>query len=130
MEWGLLDRLVATGCPPIEEVQVRAGPQSIGSLFLGFGQTGPAYCPRRTVLDTLLVNAAKEAGALCYDRFKVDNLIWLNDRVIGIRGTGRSPTICRSLSVDWSPAVGTGDHLRRRRTRDRASGGRGALGAE
>src|SRR6266516_3392184 len=85
-EWGLIDRLVATGCPPVNEVQVRAGPESIGSLFLGFGQTGPAYCPRRTVLDRLLVTAAQEAGAVFRDRFKVEGLIWLNDRVTGVRG--------------------------------------------
>lgn len=92
-EWHLLDRLVATGCPAIDRIDVRAGPTSIGSLFLGFGQTGPAYCPRRTVLDSLLVDAAREAGAVFRERFRVRNLLWSDGRVCGVRGTGVSGAV-------------------------------------
>src|SRR5512145_429632 len=59
--WGLLDRLVATGCPPIHTYAFDFGP------FVISGAPGPddspfALGPRRTVLDKLLVDAATEAG--------------------------------------------------------------------
>jgi flavin-dependent dehydrogenase len=47
-----------------------------------------AYCPRRTVLDKLLVDAAVEAGAELRERFSVHGLVWDGDRVAGV--TGRS----------------------------------------
>ncbi len=62
--WGLLDRVVAAGTPPIsrtvfhyadgEQVQVSIRPSpGVDAL----------YAPRRTVLDRILVDAAEEAGA-------------------------------------------------------------------
>jgi flavin-dependent dehydrogenase len=54
------------------------------------GDVAEAYCPRRTVLDKLLVDAAVEAGAELRERFTVQDLIWDGDRVSGI--TGRSAT--------------------------------------
>jgi flavin-dependent dehydrogenase len=44
------------------------------------------FCPRRTVLDKLLVDAAVEAGAELREGFTVDRLLWEGDRVIGIGG--------------------------------------------
>ena len=60
--WGLLDRLVATGCPPIDTYAFDFGPFTISGAP-GTGETPVAYGPRRTVLDKLLVDAASEAGA-------------------------------------------------------------------
>jgi flavin-dependent dehydrogenase len=45
-----------------------------------------AFAPRRIVLDPLLAEAAVEAGAELRDGFSVQDLIWNQDRVIGIRG--------------------------------------------
>src|SRR5262245_40415836 len=60
--WGLLDRLAASGCPPIDTYAFDFGPFTIeGSPATQ--QTPPTYCPRRTVLDKTLVEAAAEAGA-------------------------------------------------------------------
>jgi flavin-dependent dehydrogenase len=48
------------------------------------------FCPRRTVLDKLLVDAAVEAGAELREGFTVETLVWNGDRVAGIKGHHRS----------------------------------------
>ena len=60
--WGLLDRLVATGCPPIDTYAFDFGPVTISGVP-GTAEAPVAYSTRRTVLDKLLVDAALEAGA-------------------------------------------------------------------
>src|SRR3712207_673255 len=60
--WGLLDRVVATGCPPIDTYSFDFGPVTISGTP-GIHDARVAYAPRRTVLDKLLVDAASEAGA-------------------------------------------------------------------
>lgn len=83
--WGLLDRLIATGCPPIDTYAFDFGPFTItGSP--GTAQSPVAYCPRRTILDQLLVDAAGEAGAEVRTGFVVDEVLTENGRVTGIRG--------------------------------------------
>ena len=77
--WGLLDRLVATGCPAIDRYTFDVGPVLAGS-------PGTAYGPRRTVLDTLLVQAAAEAGAEVREGFTVEEVVVEGERVTGIRG--------------------------------------------
>ncbi len=86
--WGLLDRLVATGCPPIHTYAFDFGPLVIeGSP--GMPGSPVAYCPRRTILDALLVEAAREAGAEVREGFSVDEILREDGRVTGIRGRGR-----------------------------------------
>jgi flavin-dependent dehydrogenase len=54
------------------------------------------FCPRRTVLDTLLVDAAVEAGVELFDRTSVRSVRWSAGRVTG---------------VDIKPAAGAASHL-------------------
>ena len=83
--WGLLDRLVATGCPPIGTYRFDFGPFVItGSPSIPEAPVG--YGPRRTVLDKLLVDAAAEAGVEVREEFIVDEVLFENGRVTGIRG--------------------------------------------
>jgi 2-polyprenyl-6-methoxyphenol hydroxylase-like FAD-dependent oxidoreductase len=86
--WGLLDRVVATGCPPIDTYLVDLDPLVIS----GSPRTDDApvaYAPRRTVLDRVLVEAAAEAGAEVREGFSVEELVTDDDgRVTGIRGHG------------------------------------------
>jgi flavin-dependent dehydrogenase len=92
--WGLLDRLVATGCPPIDTYAFDFGPFTIEGAP-GVKDAPVAYCPRRTVLDKLLLDAAAEAGAEIREGFTVDEILTEDGRVIGIRGSsadGRSVT--------------------------------------
>jgi 2-polyprenyl-6-methoxyphenol hydroxylase-like FAD-dependent oxidoreductase len=83
--WGLLDRLVSTGCPPIDTYTFDFGPFTLSGAP-GTDDSPIAYCPRRTVLDKLLVDAASEAGAEVREEFTVQEVVTENDRVVGVRG--------------------------------------------
>jgi flavin-dependent dehydrogenase len=83
--WALLDQLVATGCPPIDTYAFDFGAFVIEGAP-GTDDAPVAYCPRRTVLDKLLVDAATEAGAEVREAFTVEDVVRENGRVTGIRG--------------------------------------------
>src|SRR5574338_1638746 len=59
--WGILDRLQATNAPPIPQITAYVGETVLPAPKLP-GQPD-AYCPRRIILDKILVDAAVEAGA-------------------------------------------------------------------
>lgn len=86
--WGLLDRLTATGCPPVHTFMFDFGPVKITGAP-GTESAPHAFCPRRTVLDKLLVDAAIEAGAEVRAGFSVDRLVVEDGRVVGIEGRGK-----------------------------------------
>jgi flavin-dependent dehydrogenase len=88
--WGLRERLAATGCPPITSITMDLGPFALQGTPPPAGDIAEAYCPRRTVLDKLLVDAAVEAGVELREHFSVQDLVWDGDRVSGI--SGRSAT--------------------------------------
>jgi 2-polyprenyl-6-methoxyphenol hydroxylase-like FAD-dependent oxidoreductase len=86
--WGLLDRVVATGCPPIHTYAFDFGPFTLtGSP--GADRADVAYAPRRTVLDKSLVDAAIAAGVEVREGFSVEDVVFDAGRVDGIRGRGR-----------------------------------------
>ncbi|MEV5973386.1 NAD(P)/FAD-dependent oxidoreductase [Streptomyces sp. NPDC051921] len=86
--WGLLERVVATGCPPIDTYAFDLGPFAIVGSPAGEGFEA-AYAPRRTVLDKILVDAAAEAGAEVREGFTVEELLFDGPAVTGIRGHGK-----------------------------------------
>jgi 2-polyprenyl-6-methoxyphenol hydroxylase-like FAD-dependent oxidoreductase len=86
--WGLLDRLVATGCPPIHTYTYDFGPFTLSGTP-GTKDAPVAYCPRRTVLDKLLVDAAAEAGAEVREGFTVEAVVIEDGRVVGIKGRSK-----------------------------------------
>jgi flavin-dependent dehydrogenase len=61
--WGLLDRVAATGAPPVRLVTFHYGHDSMPVTLKPYAGVDALYAPRRTVLDALLVGAAEEAGA-------------------------------------------------------------------
>lgn len=83
--WGLLDRLAATGCPPITRYDLDFGPVVISGNSLPVAGVDVAYAPRRTVLDKLLVDAAREAGAEVREACNVDEVLIENGSVVGVR---------------------------------------------
>ena len=83
--WGLLDRLIATGCPPIHTYAFDFGPFTL-SGSPGLDDSPVGYCPRRTILDKLLVDAAAEAGAEIREAFTVEDVIVEDGRITGITG--------------------------------------------
>jgi flavin-dependent dehydrogenase len=97
-DWSLLDRLRATGCPPMpRSVYEVADVRLAGSAPAYRGQDA-AYAPRRHVLDTLLARAAAEAGAEVREGCTVTGLLRDADgRVTGVeyRDAGPGGTVRR-----------------------------------
>src|SRR5688572_14073055 len=86
--WGLMGRVRASGCPPIHTYRFDFGSVAISGSPAGAG-SAVAYCPRRTVLDHALRDAAADAGAEVREQFAVEELVIDDGRVRGIRGRSR-----------------------------------------
>ncbi len=86
--WGLLDRLTATGCPPVDTYSFDFGHFTISGAC-GTAESPVGYSPRRIILDNLLVEAAGEAGAEVREGFTVEEVLFDDGRVAGIRGHGK-----------------------------------------
>jgi flavin-dependent dehydrogenase len=103
--WGLRDRLVATGTPVQErfdfvreDITLSGGPspEALGRCLLrAHGASSADHpspppvewaCVRRSVLDTLLVDAAVAAGVELRQGFRVEELLRDGDRIVGVRG--------------------------------------------
>ena len=84
--WGILEALEDTNCPPITRYSFNFGPVSVAGTPQPADGSDKAYCPRRIVLDALLVEAAGAAGAEIREAFTVDEVLMENGRVTGIRG--------------------------------------------
>lgn len=84
--WGLLGRVAATGCPPIQTYAYDFGDFALEGAP-GTQASPVAYCPRRTVLDKILLDAAAEAGVEVREGFSVDEVMIEDGRVIGVRGS-------------------------------------------
>ena len=84
--WGLLGRLRARGCAPIRQITFDPGPVQISGIGPAVAGAADTYCPRRTVLDALLVEAAAESGADLIERFVAGEVIWSDGRAAGVRG--------------------------------------------
>ncbi|MCB5168852.1 NAD(P)/FAD-dependent oxidoreductase [Streptomyces bambusae] len=89
--WGLLDRVVATGCPAIHTYAFDLGPFVIAGSPAGEG-FDVSYAPRRTVLDKILVDAAAESGAEVREGFTVEEILFDGGTVTGIKGHGKDGT--------------------------------------
>jgi len=89
--WGLLGRLRALGCAPIREITFDAGPVQMSGIGPAVAGQTDTYCPRRTVLDALLVEAAGESGAELIDGLVVSDVLWTEGRAAGVRGHSRGP---------------------------------------
>src|SRR4051794_26118744 len=87
--WGLLDDVRATGCPAITDYSFDFGPFTISGTSHPVDGLSDAYAPRRTVLDKILVDAARAAGAEVREDCHVDEVIVENGRVAGVRVGGR-----------------------------------------
>ncbi len=83
--WGLLDKLIRTGCPAIDTYSFDFGPVKV-SGNPGTSDAPNAYCARRTILDKLLADAAVDAGAELREGFAVSELLVEDGRVVGVRG--------------------------------------------
>ena len=87
--WGVLDEITASGCPPIDTYSFDFGPVTLSGTPRPTDGVATAFAPRRTVLDTLLVDAAGDAGAEVRTGFTVDEILVDDGQVVGIRGRDR-----------------------------------------
>ncbi len=87
-KWGLLDRLAASGCPPIHTYAFDFGPFTIAGAP-GTREAPVAYCPRRTILDKILVDAAAQSGAEIREGFAVEEVLIEDGRAVGIKGRSK-----------------------------------------
>ncbi len=97
-DWGLLDRLAATHITPIRKMTVSL----MDTVISGF--SGPiegidhSYAPRRSILDAILVDAAREAGAEIRESYSVLELIETDGRVTGIRGRSKGGAVTEEIA--------------------------------
>ena len=102
--WGILDRVVASGCPPVDSYSFDFGPIVFAGSPRPVDGNALGYAPRRTVLDKILVDAATEAGAEVREKFTVQEVVRDDDgRVTGIRGHDANGT---TFTEDARVAVG------------------------
>jgi 2-polyprenyl-6-methoxyphenol hydroxylase-like FAD-dependent oxidoreductase len=89
--WGLLKELADTGLPPIcRQMVFDVGPFALRGTVPDANDGEGGFCPRRTVLDHLLVDAAAKSGAEVREGFKVEALLFDGETVVGIRGRERN----------------------------------------
>jgi len=121
--WGLLDAVVASGTPAICATQFSYG-DDIETVDIRTGDGISALrAPRRTVLDALLLDAARAAGAEILSPARVTRLLKSGGTLCGIegitRGSGVSFRATATLTVGAdgrgsmvASAVGAGFHRR------------------
>jgi 2-polyprenyl-6-methoxyphenol hydroxylase-like FAD-dependent oxidoreductase len=90
--WGVLDDVVATGCPAVDAYSFDFGMFTIAGTARASDGNSIAYAPRRTVLDKILVDAAAAAGAEVREGFTVQDVIVEDGAAVGIRGHDASGT--------------------------------------
>jgi flavin-dependent dehydrogenase len=73
--WGLVGRLAEVGTPAIRATSFHYGDDEITVPIKPREGVDALYAPRRTVLDTLLVDAAREAGAEVWHQVSVVGLL-------------------------------------------------------
>jgi len=99
-DWGLLERVVGTNCPPLTTHLTDFGDFPLIARDIRVGNLAWGYAPRRRQLDQVLVEAAIEAGAEFRPNFLVENCLWDDDRVAGSRGRDlRTCTNCTERAL-------------------------------
>ena len=111
--WGLLDEVVASGCPPITRYSFDFGPIVIAGTPRPEDGVNVGYCPRRTVLDAILVDAARDAGVEVREGFTVNEVVIEDGVVVGIRGRRSDGTACEERAHVVVGADGRNSHVAR-----------------
>ncbi|MET0741669.1 MAG: NAD(P)/FAD-dependent oxidoreductase [Candidatus Nanopelagicales bacterium] len=88
--WGLLDQVVRSGTPPVRRTRFVYGDDVLSVSIRPTAGVEALFAPRRTVLDPLLADAAREAGATVAFGTSVTGLERdPGGRVIGVRTVDR-----------------------------------------
>ncbi len=83
--WGLLDAVIASGCPPVERAVHQVGDVRLEGCSWPVDGVRAAYAPRRYLLDQILAEAAVAAGVDFREGCAVESLIHEQGRVEGVR---------------------------------------------
>lgn len=98
--WGLLGRLAATGCPPVRRISYALQDVRLAGPVPAEEGIDAVYAPRRYVLDSMLIDAAVEAGAEFRQGHTVTGVLAEGGRVTGVRcRTGRGENAVRARLV-------------------------------
>jgi flavin-dependent dehydrogenase len=99
--WGLYDRVMATNCPEIENITLHLGELALSPPKPVLPPDLPEYpiCPRRTVLDKILIDAAVEAGAEFREGFSINSLTFDGDTVTGVKRQVNGTTVQEKAKV-------------------------------
>ena len=92
--WGLLDAVVSAGTPAITSTEFAYGDGIETVEIKPGGGISALRAPRRTVLDTLLLEAARAAGAEVRMPTRVTRVLTDGERVCGIEGIDRAAGTC------------------------------------
>jgi flavin-dependent dehydrogenase len=84
--WGLLDRIVASGCPAVTRQITDFGDFPLRATELELDGVAWGYGPRRRVLDHILLAGAIEAGVEFRDHYLVEDFLYDGSAVVGVRG--------------------------------------------
>src|SRR5262245_14825278 len=83
--WGVLDRIVTAGAPPIRRTTFHYGAEAISVAIKERDGVDALYAPRRTALDVALADASRKAGADVAYGATVTGLLYDNSgRVCGV----------------------------------------------
>lgn len=92
-KWGVLDQVVATGCPLVSNVTQSIRGVALHGTDLIVDGVPFGFGPRRGALDQILVENAVNAGVEIRDQFVADDFLFDEDRMVGFIGrdlrTGR-----------------------------------------
>jgi flavin-dependent dehydrogenase len=94
--WGVLDRVIAAGTPAVRRTTFHLADGDIPISIKPLAGVDAFYAPRRSVLDAILVDAAREAGAEVRFGARVVDVLRERDRVTGVlvlEGSGRVSAI-------------------------------------
>jgi flavin-dependent dehydrogenase len=86
--WGILDRIITAGTPPIRRTTFHYGAEAIAVAIQERDGVDALYAPRRTALDLALADAAGKAGADVAHGATVTGLLYdRSGRVCGVNFT-------------------------------------------
>lgn len=86
--WGLLDAVLDSGAPALRTVAFSALGGTVTRTIKDKAGVDLLVAPRRHVLDTILVEAAREAGADVRTGVRITDVLRDDGRVCGVRGPG------------------------------------------
>jgi flavin-dependent dehydrogenase len=91
LHWGLLPRVVDAGTPAVRSTTFHFGADTLNVAIKAKHGVDALYAPRRTVLDPILVDAAREAGAIVRYGVRLTALARQSDGTVdGVRVLDRS----------------------------------------